>query len=108
LRGSALKVERVGCRVRTEAEEEVVGDGAEAAKGVNNEGYQKGVALIQCTNYHFAIYKSTGGADTRTTKFCLFCFLKVFGDRNHIGGITNRLRRKGTCGMDINSSFCKG
>jgi hypothetical protein len=42
-----------------EAEEEAVGDGAEAAKGVNNEGYQKGVALIQCTNYHFAIYKST-------------------------------------------------
>jgi hypothetical protein len=65
-----------------EAEEEAVGDGAEAGKGVNNEGYQKGVALIQCTNYHFAIYKSTGGAeDARATKFCLFCFLKVFGEQ---------------------------
>jgi hypothetical protein len=101
-------VERIRCRVRTEAEEEVVSNGAEAAEGVNNEGYQKGVALIQCTNYHFAIYKSTGGADARATKFCLFCFLKVIGDGNRIGGITNRLRRKGICDMDMNSSFCEG
>jgi hypothetical protein len=59
-----VKVERVvGCRVGTEAEEEAVCDRAEAAEGVNNEGDQEGVALIQCANYHFAIYKSTGGAD---------------------------------------------
>jgi hypothetical protein len=103
-----VKVERVGCRVRTEAKEEVVGDGAEAAKGVNNEGYQKGVALIQCMNYQFTISKSTGGADAWAMKFCLFCFLKVFGDGNRIGGITNRLRRNGICDTDINSSFCKG
>jgi hypothetical protein len=32
-----VKVERVGCRVRAEAEKEVVCDRAEAAKGVNNE-----------------------------------------------------------------------
>jgi hypothetical protein len=53
------------CRIRTEAEEEAVGNGAEAAEGVNNEGYQKGVTFVQCTNYHFTIYKSTGGADAR-------------------------------------------
>jgi hypothetical protein len=91
-----------------EAEEEVVGDGAKAAEGVNNEGYQKGVALIQCMNYHFTIYKRAGGADARAMKFHLFCFLKVFGDGNRIGGITNRLRRKGICDMDINSGFCEG
>lgn len=104
-----MKVERVvGCRVGTEAEEEAVCDRAEAAEGVNNEGDQEGVALIQCANYHFAIYKSTGGADARATKFRLFCFLKVFGDGNRIGGITNRLRRKGICDTDINGSFCEG
>jgi hypothetical protein len=62
-----VKVERVGCRVRAEAKEEVVCDRAEATEGVNNEGDQEGVALIQYTNYHFAIYKSTGGADTWAT-----------------------------------------
>ncbi len=103
-----MKVERVGCRVRVEAKEEAVCDRAKATKGVNNEGDQEGVALIQCANYHFAIYKSTGGADARATKFCLFCFLKVFGDGNHIGGLTNRLRRKGICDTNINGSFCKG
>jgi hypothetical protein len=91
-----------------EAEEEAVGNGAEAAKGVNNEGYQKGVAFIQCTNYHITIYKSTGGADAWAMKLCLFCFLKVFDDGNCIGGITNRLRRKGICNTDVNSSFCEG
>jgi hypothetical protein len=85
-----VKVERVGCRVGTEAKEEAVCDRAKAAKGVNNEGDQEGVALIQCANYHFAIYKSTGGADARATKFCLFCFLKVFDDGNCIGGNTSR------------------
>jgi hypothetical protein len=79
-----VKVERVGCRVRVEAKEEAVCDRAKAAEGVNNEGDQEGVALIQCANYHFAIYKSTGGAEARDTKFCLFCFLKVFGDGNCI------------------------
>ncbi len=103
-----MKVEGVRCRFGTEAEEEAVCNRAEATKGVNNEGDQEGVALIQCTNYHFTIYKSTGGADAWATKFCLFCFLKVFGDGNCIGGITNRLRRKGICDMDINGSFCKG
>jgi hypothetical protein len=33
-----VKVERVGCRVRVEAEEEAVCDRAEATEGVNNEG----------------------------------------------------------------------
>jgi hypothetical protein len=103
-----VKVEWVGCTVRAEAEEEVVCDRAEAAEGVNNEGYQEGIALIHCVNYHFTIYKSTGGADARATKFCLFCFLKVFGDGNRIEGITNRLRRKGICDMEINGSFCEG
>jgi hypothetical protein len=106
LRGGAVKVKRIRCRIRMKAEEEVVGNGAEAAEGVNNEGYQKVITFIQCMNYHLTIYKSTGGADARATKLCLFCFLKVFDDGNHIGGITNRLRRKGICNMNINSSFC--
>jgi hypothetical protein len=57
LRGSTVNVERIRCRIRTEAKDEAVGNGAKAAKKVNNEGYQKGVTFVQCTNYHFTIYK---------------------------------------------------
>ncbi len=103
-----MEVKRIRCRIRTKAVEEVVGDRAKAAKEVNNEGYQKGITFVQCMNYRFTIYKSTGGADAWAMKLRLFCFLKVFDDRNSIGGITNRLRRKGFCNTSVNSSFCKG
>jgi hypothetical protein len=104
-----VEVERIRCRIRMKAKEEAVGDGAKAAKGVNNEGYQKGITFVQCMNYHFTIYKSRGGVDTWATKLCFFCFLKVFDDGNHIGGVTNRLRRKGICNTrNVDSSFCKG
>ncbi len=90
------------------AEEEAVGDGAEATEVVNNEGSQKRITFVQCTNYHFTIYKSTGSADAWATKLCLFCFLKVFGDGNRIGGITNRLRRKEFVTRTSTAAFAKG
>jgi hypothetical protein len=49
LRGGAVKVERVGCRVKVEAEEEAVCDRAEAAEGVNNEGDQEGSHIVTPT-----------------------------------------------------------
>eukprot|EP00544_Gedaniella_sp_CCMP2646_P012307 CAMPEP_0202497248 /NCGR_PEP_ID=MMETSP1361-20130828/22393_1 /ASSEMBLY_ACC=CAM_ASM_000849 /TAXON_ID=210615 /ORGANISM="Staurosira complex sp., Strain CCMP2646" /LENGTH=112 /DNA_ID=CAMNT_0049128805 /DNA_START=291 /DNA_END=629 /DNA_ORIENTATION=- len=77
------------------AEEESVCNGAEGTKGVNNKGDQESIAFIENSNNHFTIHKRTGVIDGRATKFLLFSSLKVFGDGNRIGGIANRLERKG-------------
>jgi hypothetical protein len=48
------------------------------------------------------------GIDRGAMEYLFLCNLKVFGDGSHIGGITNRLRGKGICDMNINCGFCKG
>jgi hypothetical protein len=85
LRSSTLEVEWVWFRVWLKAEEESVCNGTKCTKGVNNEGNKEGIALIECSNNHFTIHKSTDIIDSQATKFLLFSSLKVFGNGSHIG-----------------------
>jgi hypothetical protein len=57
---------------------------------MTKHGEEKSVRIVQSTYDHFTIHKSVDTIDRRATEFHSLCFLLVFCDGYHIGGVTRR------------------